>query len=132
MTNCSKLLIIGDNLGGGGALLASTIIDEACHDDNIIELRGWVSRSVKVSPVSKFQAYTPHRLEKFIPKWIRRALLARSVGQGWVILNLTNFPISKLGIDKGVTEICLFHNAYFMGSPSGVHSPIHFYFFFAC
>ena len=128
MGACKKLLIIGDNLQGGGALLASTIIDEACRDPQVTELRGWVSTSVKVPVNSKFKPYSSGGWQRFIPKWIRRALLARSLGESWIILNLTNFPISKLGIHKGVTEICLFHNAYFMASPTGVHSPITFYF----
>jgi hypothetical protein len=130
MIEQKKLLIIGDNLAGGGALLASTMIDEASLDPGVIELRGWVSQHVKISQGSKFQDCSPSHLPKLIPKWIRRALLAATLDDGWVVLNLTNFPISRLGIKCGVTEICLFHNAYFMASPKGIHSPIPFYFFF--
>ena len=130
MENCPKLFILGDNLVGGGALFASTVVDEACRDPSIIELRGWISHGVKVPPHSKFRVYSPKRFQQLLPKWIRRALLARALGEGWVILNFTNFPISRLGVRKGVTEICLFHNAYFMASPTGTHNPIPFYFIF--
>jgi glycosyltransferase involved in cell wall biosynthesis len=106
------------------------MIDEASRDPGVIELRGWVSPRVKTLPGSRFQPSFPSNLLRFIPKWIRRAILAKSLGEGWIILNLTNFPISKLAIRPGVTEVCLFHNAYFMASPTGIHSPIPFYFVF--
>ena len=124
-----KLFILGDNLGGGGTLLASTIIEEASCDSSVIELRGWISPKVDVLSFSKFQNVKVNKFFKIIPKWIRRALIVKSLGDGWIILNLTNFPVSKLGVQPGTIEVCLFHNAYFFSTPNGIHNPIPAYFF---
>ncbi len=125
-----KIFIIGDNLGGGGALLASTIIDELCIDPNVSEFRGWVSKNVKFKLGGKFKNFSLTAMERFVPKWIMRSVITKSLGNGWIILNLTNFPISKLGINENSIEIALFHNAYFMASPKGAHNPLPFYFKF--
>lgn len=117
-----KILIIGDNLGGGGSVLGNSIINEiqsGCYSK--FDFSFWFSESISV----------PHQLEKMnvkpkllflrlIPRWISRAIVVRSQKDIDVVLNLTNFPIGMLGNffkKKGYIEFCLFHNAYFFSLP---------------
>ena len=100
-----KLFLIGDNLGGGGALLASTVIQEICLDSEISEACGWVNDKVSVPPGSVFKPVFLSSIGRYLPRWIQRAILTRRLNEEWIVLNLTNFPIiEKKKLSKAAIE----------------------------
>ena len=83
-----------------------------------------------IPPGSVFKPVFLSSIGRYLPRWIQRAILTRRLNEEWIVLNFTNFPISRLGIRQGVSEICLFHNAYFMADPVAPSYNFSKYFYF--
>lgn len=126
-----KLLILGDNLGGGGAILANAILSDLNKSKySDLALFIWMSPRVVIPPSLKYVNVHPIGRLRFMPRWIQRAFIVRSITGLDAIFNLTNFPVGKLGSifrSSSFKEFCLFHNAYFFHTPSHINS---FSFFF--
>lgn len=117
-----KIIIIGDNLGGGSARLGRVLIED------IAKRIGWDNLAVLGNPrigldvKNRAQCIEYTELKSsLLPRFIQRYIFARKFTKDDVVLNLTNFPLGTvfLRVEK---EICLLHNAYFFTTPANFRS----------
>ena len=111
-----RIIIIADNLSGGGALLTKNIIQSILEHPtcpNVIVL-GSPKLQLSERTIKKLAIYkeTKHSFPSIIMSRIR---FVRSQQTADIILNLTNFPIGTKFLQDG-NEICLLHNAYLFTS----------------
>lgn len=115
-----KIIILADNISGGGALLVSAVLNEAFDTPEITEIFGIFSEKI-ILPDHSHSKITKIKLPflySLFPKWLKRAVLVNSCGSDCVIFNFTNFSVGLLKFRSGLREFCLVHNAYFLSKPT--------------
>ena len=117
-----KLIIIADNLGGGGARFGHFLINSIAKKigwNNLIIL-GNHRVGLDIKNIEQSFKYVELQ-NSWIPRFLRRQKFVKKYSKGANVLNLTNFPIGTyfLPIKK---EICIIHSAYFFSLPGNLFS----------
>lgn len=107
-----KIIVIADNLSGGGAILARNIIHSILESSTRVSVMVLGSPKLRLSEgiLQKLTIYKETKC-RFPGILISRISFVRSQRKVDIILNLTNFPIGSKFLRDG-NEICLLHNAY--------------------
>ena len=112
-----KILFLGDNLGGGPAVLGEQVLKDLSFLKKIKKIYAVTNSRVNSSKLDKVEYIKfPKRTFFKLPKIIERLLLLKKLDKNIVVFNMTNFPIGTLFV-KPEKEIVLIHNAYFFSSP---------------
>ena len=116
-TTYPYLFIICDNLAGGSTLLLDNLLADLRHDRRFKEVAIFTAGAVEVDPSFFSVVQLNSVVMKFLPRFLVRIILCRRLKEKTCVLNLTNFPVGRLGVARESLEICLFHNAYMFSIP---------------